>query len=84
LDEITSNVDPVNETKIQKAISALAEDRTVLVIAHHLRTIRRADQIIVFNKGLIEEKGVHEELMKNSGLYHTLWNAQEQAKGWKL
>jgi ATP-binding cassette subfamily B protein len=84
LDEITSNVDPVNETKIQKAISALAEDRTVLVIAHHLRTIRRADQIIVFNKGLIEEKGVHEELMKNHGLYHALWNAQEQAKGWKL
>jgi ATP-binding cassette subfamily B protein len=84
LDEITSNVDPVNETKIQKAVSALAKDRTVLVIAHHLRTIRGADQIIVFNKGLIEEKGTHEELMKNHGLYNTLWTAQEQAKGWKL
>jgi ATP-binding cassette subfamily B protein len=84
LDEITSNVDPVNETKIQRAISTLAKDRTVLVIAHHLRTIRRADQIIVFNNGRIEEKGVHEELMKSSGLYHTLWNVQEQAKGWKL
>jgi ATP-binding cassette subfamily B protein len=84
LDEITSNVDPVNETKIQKAISALAKDRTVLVIAHHLRTIRRADQIIVFNGGRIEEKGTHEELLKNLRSYHTLWAAQEQAKGWKL
>ena len=84
LDEITSNVDPVNEAKIQKAVSALAKDRTVLVIAHHLRTIRGADQIIVFNKGRIEERGVHEELMKKDGLYHTLWTAQEQAKGWKL
>ncbi|MDR0585457.1 MAG: ABC transporter ATP-binding protein/permease [Treponema sp.] len=84
LDEITSNVDPVNETKIQKAISALAKDRTVLVIAHHLRTIRRADQIIVFNGGRIGEKGTHEQLLNNRGLYHTLWMAQEQAKGWKL
>jgi ATP-binding cassette subfamily B protein len=84
LDEITSNVDPVNEAKIQKAISALAKDRTVLVIAHHLKTIRRADEIIVFNKGIIEEQGVHEELMKNHGLYYALWAAQEQAKGWKL
>jgi ATP-binding cassette subfamily B protein len=84
LDEITSNVDPVNETKIQKAISALARDRTVLVIAHHLRTIQGADQIIVFNKGIIAEKGIHKELMKNRSLYHTLWTAQEQAQGWKL
>jgi ATP-binding cassette subfamily B protein len=84
LDEITSNVDPVNETKIQKAISALAKDRTVLVIAHHLRTIRGADQIIVFNEGRIEQKGTHEELLKDYGLYHALWASQEQAKGWKL
>ncbi|MDR0371238.1 MAG: ABC transporter ATP-binding protein/permease [Prevotellaceae bacterium] len=84
LDEITSNVDPVNETKIQRAISTLAKDRTVLVIAHHLRTIRGADQIIVFNGGRIEGKGAHEELLKNQGLYHALWTAQEQAKGWKL
>ncbi|MHB9291200.1 putative Iron import ATP-binding/permease protein IrtA [Hollandina sp. SP2] len=59
--------------KSRKGISALARDRTVLVIAHQLKTIRRADQIIVFNKGLIEEKGIHEELMKNHDLYHTLW-----------
>jgi ATP-binding cassette subfamily B protein len=84
LDEITSNVDPVNETKIQGAISALAKDRTVLVIAHHLRTIRGADQIVVFNEGRIEEKGSHEGLLKNQGLYHVLWTTQEQAKGWKL
>jgi ATP-binding cassette subfamily B protein len=84
LDEIASNADPVNETKIQKTISALARDRTVLVIAHHLKTIRGADQIVVFNKGIVEKKGVHEELMKNNRLYHTLWTAREQAKGWKL
>jgi ATP-binding cassette subfamily B protein len=84
LDEITSNVDPVNEAKIQKAISALAKDRTVLVIAHHLKTIRRAEQIIVFNKGIIAEKGGHQELMEKHGLYHALWASQEQAKGWKL
>jgi ATP-binding cassette subfamily B protein len=84
LDEITSNVDPVNEAKIQKAVSALAKNRTVLVIAHHLRTIRGADEIIVFNKGRIEEKSIHQELIKNHGLYHTLWTAQEEAKGWKL
>jgi ATP-binding cassette subfamily B protein len=84
LDEITSNVDPVNETKIQRALSALTKDRTVLVIAHHLRTIRGADQIIVFNGGRIEEKGTHEELLRARGLYHALWTAQEQAKGWKL
>jgi ATP-binding cassette subfamily B protein len=84
LDEITSNVDPVNETKIQMAISTLAKDRTVLVIAHHLRTIRGADQIIVFNGGRIEGKGTHGELLKNQELYHALWTAQEQAKGWKL
>jgi ATP-binding cassette subfamily B protein len=83
LDEITSNVDPVNEAKIQRAISTLAKDRTVLVIAHHLRTIRGADQIIVFNGGRIGEKGTHDELLNNCGLYHTLWTAQEQAKGWK-
>jgi ATP-binding cassette subfamily B protein len=84
LDEITSNVDPVNETKIQKAISALAKDRTVLVIAHHLRTVCGVNQIIVFNKGRIEEKGTHEELLKGRRLYYALWTAQEQAKGWKL
>lgn len=84
LDEITSNVDPVNEAKIQRAISNLAQNRTVLVIAHHLRTIRTADNILVFNEGEIVQAGVHDELVKQEGLYNTLWRSQEEAKEWKL
>jgi len=84
LDEITSNVDPVNEAKIQQAISSLAQNRTVLVIAHHLRTIRSADKIIVFNEGEIVQTGIHDRLMKQSGLYQRLWQSQEEAKEWNL
>lgn len=84
LDEITSNVDPVNEAKIQRAISNLAQNRTVLVVAHHLRTIRTADNILVFNKGEIVQTGTHDMLLAQSGLYRELWNSQEQAKEWQL
>ncbi|EHQ91063.1 ABC transporter ATP-binding protein [Desulfosporosinus youngiae] len=84
LDEITSNVDPVNETKIQKAVSALAKGRTVLVIAHHLRTIQTADQILVFDQGSLVEQGAHSLLLEKGGLYAQLWKAQEVAKGWKI
>lgn len=84
LDEITSNVDPVNEVKIQQAISNLAQNRTVLVIAHHLRTIRTADSILVFNEGEIVQTGTHDELIRQDGLYNTLWRSQEEAKEWKL
>ena len=77
LDEITSNVDPVNEALIQEAISELAKDRTVLVIAHHLSTIRSADQILVFQGGRIVQSGQHETLLSDSdGYYHKLWNAR--------
>ena len=77
LDEITSNVDPVNEALIQEAISELAKDRTVLVIAHHLSTIRSADQILVFQDGRIVQSGQHETLLSDSdGYYHKLWNTR--------
>lgn len=77
LDEITSNVDPVNEALIHEAISELAKDRTVLVIAHHLSTIRSADQILVFQDGRIVQSGQHETLLSDSdGYYHKLWNAR--------
>ena len=76
LDEMTSNVDPVNESLIQDAITKLAKDRTVLVIAHHLRTIQKADQILVFQKGKLLEKGKHRELLENDGYYKKLWKAQ--------
>ncbi len=84
LDEFTSSVDALNEVKIQKALSNLAADRTVLVAAHHLKTIRSADQILVFNQGEIVERGRHEQLLEKGGLYKELWDAQERAKTWKI
>lgn len=69
LDEITSNVDPVNEYKIQQAMSALVRDRTVLVIAHHLQTVRNANQIIVMEGGRLIESGTHTELKLKGGMY---------------
>ena len=83
LDEVTSNVDPVNEALIQKAISELTKDRTVLVIAHHLSTIRSADQILVFKKGEIVEQGNHEELLKKDGYYNSLFHAQACKQSFK-
>ena len=76
LDEMTSNVDPVNESLIQDAITELAKDRTVLVVAHHLKTIQKADQILVFQKGSLLEKGKHGELLDKNGYYTKLWKAQ--------
>ena len=76
LDEITSNVDPVNESLIQDAITELAKNRTVLVVAHHLKTIQKADQILVFQKGNLLEKGKHGELLEKDGYYTKLWKAQ--------
>ena len=84
LDEMTSNVDPINERKIQKAISNLATNRTVIVIAHHLKTIRSADKIIVLDKGQIVEVGKHYKLLENDGLYKELWDAQKRAEEWNL
>lgn len=76
LDEMTSNVDPVNESLIQDAITELAKNRTVLVVAHHLKTIQKADQILVFQKGNLLEKGKHGELLEKYGYYTKLWKAQ--------
>ena len=76
LDEMTSNVDPVNESLIQDAITELAKNRTVLVVAHHLKTIQKAEQILVFQKGNLLEKGKHGELLEKDGYYRKLWKAQ--------
>ena len=76
LDEMTSNVDPVNESLIQDAITELAKNRTVLVVAHHLKTIQKADQILVFQKRNLLEKGKHGELLAKNGYYTKLWKAQ--------
>jgi ATP-binding cassette subfamily B protein len=84
LDEMTENVDPINEIKLQRAVSRVAQNRTVLVIAHHLRTVQTADQILVFDKGAIAERGTHFELLERKGLYARLWKAQEMARGWEI
>ncbi|MDP4177196.1 MAG: ABC transporter ATP-binding protein [Bacillota bacterium] len=73
LDEATSAVDPINEAQIQKAINNLVKGKTLLVIAHHLKTIRNVDQIIVLKEGEIKQKGTHDELVLQDGIYKTLW-----------
>ena len=84
LDEATASLDPENEVEVQKAIDALIKGHTVIAIAHRLKTIKGADQIIVLDNGQIKEKGTHETLMQAKGLYAQLWNIQEQISGWKL
>ncbi len=84
LDEATASLDPENEVEVQKAIDTLIKGRTVIAIAHRLKTIKGADQIIVLDNGRIREKGTHETLMQAEGLYAQLWNIQEQISGWKL
>jgi ABC-type multidrug transport system fused ATPase/permease subunit len=76
LDEATASVDTITERKIQEALQHLMEQRTVLVIAHRLSTVREADKIIVMKKGGIIESGKHEELISNKGHYANLWRHQ--------
>lgn len=83
LDEMTSSLDPINEVKIQKAIDNLTASKTVVVIAHHLRTIQNADRIVVLNDGQVVESGKHRELLDNGGLYKELWDAQEASREWE-
>ena len=84
LDEATSSLDPENELIIQEAISNLIKNKTVIVVAHKLRSVMGANKIVVLNKGKVEEVGKHEELIKNNGLYKDLWNYQEKSKEWKI
>ena len=84
LDEATASLDPENEVEVQRAINTLIAGRTVIVIAHRLKTIKNADNIIVLEEGRIAEQGKHQELLDNKGLYAKLWNIQEKTLGWKL
>src|SRR5699024_7584331 len=84
LDEATANVDPENEDRLQKAIEALTRDKTIIMIAHRLKTVRNADQILVIDQGELVQKGRHEELIKEKGIYADFVTGRQEAIGWKL
>ena len=84
LDEATSSLDPENETLVQDAVSRLCAGKTVLVIAHRLRTVAGADQIVVLDGGRVAERGTHAELMAAGGLYARLVRIQAESLGWSV
>jgi ATP-binding cassette subfamily B protein IrtB len=84
LDEPTASVDAVSDVEIQRAIDALVAHKTVVVIAHRLRTVRRAHSIVVLEHGRVAETGTHDELVARDGVYAALWREQERARGWRI
>lgn len=84
LDEATANVDPENEDRLQKAIEALTRNKTIIMIAHRLKTVRNADQIFVVDDGKIVQQGKHAELMEEGGLYRRFVEGRKEAANWKL
>ncbi len=84
LDEATASIDPENEVMIQEAISALIKGRTVIVIAHRLKTIAGANKIIVLDDGKLSDQGTHDELLSRDGLYAKLWHIQQESLGWSV
>lgn len=84
LDEATASVDPDNEEQIQLAISELVKDKSLVVIAHKLSTIKNADQILVIDQGKISQQGTHQELIDKKGLYSDFWQRRVKARSWKI
>lgn len=84
LDEATANVDPENEDRLQKAIEALTRNKTIIMIAHRLKTVRHADQILVIDHGNIVQQGKHEELINQPGIYAEFVGGKKETVGWKL
>lgn len=83
-DEATANVDPENEDKLQRAMEALMKDKTIIMIAHRLKTVEKADQILVLDQGRIIQKGSHQKLAGKPGLYQDFLEARKKAAGWKM
>lgn len=84
LDEATANVDPENEKELTEAIENLTQEKTIIMIAHRLKTVKNADQIVVIDKGRIAQKGRHEELMQEEGIYRNFVSGRRQAVSWKI
>lgn len=84
LDEATSSVDPENEEELQRAIAELTHDKTIIMIAHRLKTVRGADQILVLDDSHIVQRGTHAELIQQKGLYADFVSERQEAIGWKL
>ncbi len=84
LDEATANVDPENEKELTEAIENLTKEKTIIMIAHRLKTVRHADQILVIDKGKIVQQGKHDELMKQDGIYKNFVSGRKQAVSWKI
>ena len=84
LDEATANVDPENEADLMKAIDELTREKTIIMIAHRLKTVRHADQIIVIDGGKIEQQGTHDMLMQSDGIYRRFVESRREAASWRL
>ncbi|MBQ6106185.1 MAG: ABC transporter ATP-binding protein [Lachnospiraceae bacterium] len=84
LDEATANVDPENEAELVKAVEELTRDKTIIMIAHRLKTVRNADQILVVDQGRIVQRGTHEALMKEEGIYRRFVSERSEAASWKI
>ena len=84
LDEATANVDPENETELTEAIEALTKEKTIIMIAHRLKTVRHADQIFVVDNGRIVQRGTHEQLIAKDGIYRTFVEGRQEAASWKI
>ena len=84
LDEATANVDPENENDLMQAIQALTAEKTVIMIAHRLKTVEHADQILVVDHGRIVQQGTHQNLMKEEGIYRNFISERREAASWKV
>ena len=84
LDEATANIDPENEAELMTAVDELTQDKTIIMIAHRLKTVENADQIVVLDKGQIVQQGKHAQLAQQAGIYHDFITTRKEALSWKL